>query len=313
MKKIFIVLLMILSLSFLSCKSEEKTKANIYLPDGTPALALANVLADEIENTTFNIVPASEIAARVATNDCDMAIMPTTASVQLYKKGIKLKLASVNVFGNLYVVGTKKIDNLKELVGKKVFTTGSTTLQMLDYVFKNNNIAYEESQEVILEKVAVCLASDATEIIPKLKMAMNNNEELYAVLGEPQVTKATTIISDLEISFDLQKEYKKITGYDGYPQACLVVKEDFYNNNSKYVNNFLNKLASNTTYLENNVDNLSSLFKKYESNLANMTFTLDTIKRCNVRLELSKDVKSSVMGYIKSLLNIDLDDNYFLL
>ncbi len=312
MKKIFIILLMVLSFGLFSCKGENKPNVNIYLPDGTPALALANVLADEMENTTFNIVPASEIAARVSTNDCDMAIMPTTASVQLYNKGIKLKLASVNVFGNLYVLGTKKIDDLNELVGKKIFTTGSTTLQMLEFVFEKNDIACEESQEVIEDKVAICLASDATEIIPKLKMAMNNGEELYGVLGEPQVTKASSMIPNLQIVVDLQEEYKKITNYDGYPQACLVVKDDFYKDNSKYVNDFLSKLAYNTNYLENNVDNLSSLFSKYESNLANMTFTLDTIKRCNVRLELSNDVKSSVKNYIKSLLNIDLDDNYFL-
>ncbi len=312
MKKVFIALLMILSFGLFSCKSEEKNNVNIYLPDGTPALALANVLADEMKNTTFNIVPASEIAARVSTSDCNMAIMPTTASVQLYNKGVKLKLASVNVFGNLYVLGTRKIDNLNELVGKKIYTTGSTTLQILEYVLKNNNIAYEESAEAVNDKVAICLASDAAEIIPKLKMAMNNNEELFGVLGEPQVTKASSMISNLEIAVDLQKEYKKITGYDGYPQACLVVKDEFYKNNSKYVNDFLNKLTSNTSYLENNVDNLSSLFEKYKSNLANMTFTLDTIKRCNVRLELSNDAKASVKDYIKSLLNIELDDNYFL-
>lgn len=312
MKKIFIILIVFLSLGFASCKKEEKPNANVYLPDGTPALALANVLADGVENTTFNIVPASEIAARTAKADCDMALMPTTAAVQLYNKGIKLKLASVNVFGNLYVVGTNTVDNLNELVGKRVLTTGATTIQMLEYALKENNIAFEESAEVIADKVALSFASDASEIIPQLKKASNSNEELYGVLGEPQVTKASGMIPGLKIAVDLQAEYKKITSYDGYPQACLVVKETFYNNHPKYVNDFLNKLGDNSTYLQNNADKLPDLFKRYESNLANMTFTLDTIKRCNIRLELSKDVKGSVKSYIKALLNIDLDDNYFL-
>ncbi|MBD5390750.1 hypothetical protein HDR67_01950 [bacterium] len=321
MKKIILCFLLILGLGLVGCKEQTPTDAefpeevNIYMPDGTPALALANVLdegfAYQETKTNFHIVQASEIAARVSQDSCDLAIMPTTAAAQLYNKGIALQLASVNVFGNLYITGTNMVSSLEELKGKRILTTGATTIQMVKYVLDANQIPYEDSGDVISGKVALSTMNDASEIIPLLKQAFVQEKELYGVLGEPQVTKAQTVVTDLKIAVDLQAEYKKITEYEGYPQACLIVKKEFANTYSDYVTKFLAKLEGNSTYLNTHLEALPNVFKKYDSNLANMTFTADTIQRCNVRLEKASLVKTSVKGYVKDLAQIDLDDLFF--
>lgn len=315
MKKIIFLFIIFFGLSLISCKEEAQKEVNVYMPDGTPALALAKVLDEgfEYKNETakFHIVQASEIAARVGQDTCDMAIMPTTAAATLYKSGVSLKLASVNVFGNLYITGTSEVSALEELKGKKIITTGATTIQMVEYVLKNKNIPYEESGEVIEGKVALTVMNDASEIIPLLKQAVMKKTELFGVLGEPQVTKAQSAIPELKIAVDLQKEYKSITGYDGYPQACLIVKDNLLKNNSEFVEAFLKTLEGNATYLKDNTAKLPEVFKKYDSNLANMTFSEDTITRCNIRLEAASEVKASVIAYVKALANKEVDDSFF--
>lgn len=316
MKKLYSLFLLFLGIVLFSCKQEDKIKEiNIYMPDGTPALALANVMDQGFQyeeiNANFHIVQASEIAARVSQDSCDMAIMPTTSAANLFTSGVELKLASVNVFGNLYITGTHKVESLEELKGKRILTTGATTLQMVEYILKNNQIPYEEAGAAIEGKVALTVLNDASEIIPLLKQAVMKKTELYGVLGEPQVTKAQSVISELKIAVDLQKEYKTITGFDGYPQACLIVKNNLLLQNKAWVVKFLSTIEDNEDYLKNNTTNLPEVFKKYESNLANMNFTTDTIKRCNIRLEYSLAVKNSVIAYIKALTNKEVNESFF--
>ncbi|MDE5545936.1 MAG: hypothetical protein K2I88_00575 [Anaeroplasmataceae bacterium] len=319
MKKVILFLILILSLGLTSCGKEVKTpnEVNIYMPDGTPALALASVLDEGFtykeSKTNFHIVQATEIAARVAQDTCDLAIMPTTAAAQLYvKQGIKIQLASVNVFGNLYITGTHEITSLEDLKGKLILTTAATTIQMVKYVLDGNHIPYEEAGEAVTGKVALSTVNDASEIIPQIKQAVLKGTEIYGVLGEPQVTRAQSLIPEMKITVDLQAEYKKLTTYDGYPQACLVVKEEFANTYPDYVKALLKKLEGNTSYLNNHLEALPEVFKKHKSNLGNMTFTEDTITRCNVRLEYASSVKDSVKEYVKELAKLDLNDNFFL-
>lgn len=318
MKKIILLFMIFLGLGVTSCTKEKQVpnEVNIYMPDGTPALALANVLDEgftyEESKTNFHIVQATEIAARVSQDTCDLAIMPTTAAAQLYvSKGIKIQLASVNVFGNLYITGTHEISSLEDLKGKLVLTTAATTIQMVKYVLDGNNIPYEEAGEAISGKVALSSVNDASEIIPQIKQAVVKGTEIYGVLGEPQVTRAQSLIPEMKITVDLQAEYKKLTSYDGYPQACLVVKENFASTYPDYVNALLKKLEGNTAYLNSHLEALPNVFKKYESNLGNMTFTEDTIIRCNVRVERASSVKNSVKEYVKELTKLDLDDHFF--
>ncbi|MCM1557096.1 MAG: hypothetical protein NC087_06140 [Anaeroplasma bactoclasticum] len=319
MKKVIVLFMIFLGLGLASCAKERQApnEVNIYMPDGTPALALASVLDEgftyEESQINFHIVQAAEIAARVSQDTCDLAIMPTTAAAQLYvSKGIKIQLASVNVFGNLYITGTNEISSLEDLKGKLILTTAATTIQMVKYVLEGNNILYEESGEAISGKVALSTVNDASEIIPQIKQAVSKGTEIYGVLGEPQVTRAQALIPEMKLAVNLQAEYKKLTTYDGYPQACLVVKEEFAKAFPDYVKALLKKLEGNATYLNSHLETLPEVFKKYESNLGNMTFTIDTIKRCNVRVELASSVKDSVKEYVKALTKLDLDDHFFL-
>lgn len=316
MKKILAILLLGFTALLVSCTNQSKSALNIYMPDGAPALAMANVLDEgfshEDYEANFNVVNANMITNIVSSSTCDLAIIPTTAAAQLYSKGVGIRLASVNVFGNLYIAGTTTLDSLEGLKGKVVYTTIGTTISLVKYILAKNSIDVEDGSEPIADKVVLDSRTDGTEIVQLLKKASTEGKEAYGVLGEPVVSKALGMISGLKLTFDLQKEYKNVTGFDGYPQACLVVKNKVYEEHTSFVEAFLEKLSANEEFLKTNVSRLPEIFKKYDSTLQNMTFNLDTIARSNVKLEKASVVMESVKNYVEALVKIDLNEEFFL-
>ncbi len=302
----------IFTVIFFMSSCNKKEKYSIYMPDGTPALACANILGEYSDEYDIHIVKASEIASSVALDDCDMAILPTTVAATLaYKKNIGIKMVSNNVFGNLYIVSVNGGSSLKDLYNSPIYATIGTTIDLLKYLLTNNNIQYQETADLNENKTSIISKGDASEIIQLLALASKEGTSAYAVLGEPAVSNALSKVSGLEISFDMQEMYKSITGANGYPQACFVAKNDLIQNNSEVVNEVYNKMTLNSEYLTNNIDKLSNVYKEYNSTLQNTSFTLDLINRSNIRVEKATNIKDTVKSYVKALVNIDINDDFF--
>ncbi len=325
MKKILLLLPItgLAILSFASC-NDSKDKEGIikfYLPDGTPSLAVANMLDEGFtyhnKKIEFKIEDASTIGAKIASDDCTLAICPTIVAAKIYTQGVKIKIATNNVFGNLYVVSTGKSNKLTDLIGKKIYTTSGTTKSLLEYELKKNNIEYIDGETAVSGKVTFQVMSSASEYIPILKQAAIKDEEAIAILGEPAVTNAISKVGDkLKIIVDMQEEYSKIsqTTKEKYPQASMVVKESFANSNKEFMNKLYDKLNENMDYLKNNYSTLGSILGKeeYQSSIASTTFTLDTIKRCNIGLEKAYMNKEYNNNYIKELMNgLSVSDDFY--
>ena len=129
-------------------EAEVDTTVDIYLPDGTPALAVANVFTEGLElagyTVNFHIVAAGQIGTIFNTQkDADLAIMPTIGAATVFSKGSDIQLVSTHVFGNLYIAAVNSdVKSLSDLKGKTVNTTAATTIQLLQYLLKQNGIEY---------------------------------------------------------------------------------------------------------------------------------------------------------------------------
>lgn len=129
-------------------EAEADTTVDIYLPDGTPALAVANVFTEGVElagyTVNFHIVAAGQIGTIFNTQkDADLAIMPTIGAATVFSKGSDIQLVSTHVFGNLYIAAVNsEVKSLSDLKGKTVNTTAATTIQLLQYLLKQNGIDY---------------------------------------------------------------------------------------------------------------------------------------------------------------------------
>lgn len=122
---------------------------DIYLPDGTPALAMAKVFTEGVDiagyTVEFHIVQASQIGSIFSSTDADLAIMPTIGAATVYGKAGNIRLVSTNVFGNLYIAGVNgTVNSLEDLKGKTVCTTAATTIQLLQYILTRNGIEYTD-------------------------------------------------------------------------------------------------------------------------------------------------------------------------
>lgn len=311
MKKIVILIFAFISVILSSCKNEDNI--TLYVPDGTPALAITNILDNGFSCENMNVVPklvsASDIAGYVSKDSNCLAIMPTVSAATLYNKGVDIKIITTNIFGNLYIASTSIIESFEKLKGNIIYVTIGTTQSMLTYLLDKNNIEYQFGETKKDEVVTISSKKEAQEIIPLLKLASNNNETALAVLGEPQLTQAMSKVDGLSILFDMQEEYKKYNSNCSYPQASLVGKNKILN--EEMCNKLYDLLSLNEKYLIDNLENLNDILKKYDSSISSLNFTKETIKRCYLGLEKSYTIKDEINNYVKMLNKIELDDNFY--
>ena len=95
----------------------------IVMPDGAPAVALAQFMADGYDNTEFTVVQSATIVQEFTSGNYgnyEMAIMPVNAAATLYNKDAGVKLLTVNTHGNLFFVGDGYGIEPNDLIGKRI-------------------------------------------------------------------------------------------------------------------------------------------------------------------------------------------------
>ena len=127
----------------------------IYMPDGAPALGLANLLSgEETFNGNYHVVNAETIQTFVngANPAADICVLPVTAAVKLLGSGEKYSLLGTLTHGNLYLLsnGGERItrENIKALAGKKVGVISIAQVPGLTFkaILKKNGINFNEAK-----------------------------------------------------------------------------------------------------------------------------------------------------------------------
>lgn len=299
-----VVVVAALICSFAACTPTpaEVTELTVYLPDGAPALAVANLFeTNEIagKQLNLNITTGIDIQTKVLSGEADIVVCPTNMAATLYNKDVDYKLISANVFGLLYLVGNEPVASLSDLVGKVVHSIGKNLTP--EFVFKkilaNANIEYVDSDVAVEGKVAIRYYSAGGEIIPRLK----SGDVDYAILGEPAVTKSA--VPEL---FDLQALWKQATKLDeSYPQAGVFVKSELLDD-TKFIDDLLKALNENTQYLQDNSDKIASLLvQNGSSDFNGATFTANILERCNIRCVKATDCKTQLIKYFEAIATIN--------
>lgn len=131
----------------------------VYAPDGAPALALAGLMAGEVDtgyvaNTiNYHIVNASTIQTHVtgANPDADICILPVNLAANLLGSGEKYTMLGTVTHGNLYIISAKTgkqitVDNISELKGKTVGVVNLAAVPGLTFklILNKYKIAYTE-------------------------------------------------------------------------------------------------------------------------------------------------------------------------
>lgn len=316
MKKVFVIfLLAIAALSLCCCNVNNQTSSNdnepsqtliCYVPDGAPALAVANIIADKSVGKTpveTTVTTGENAVAKCVSGEADMAILPTNAAVTVLSKRSEYCLFTVNVQGLLYVVGTQEVTNLSDLTGKTVYSIGLGNTP--EFVFKKildtQNIAYGTLGEgEAANQVTFKYETDGSTIIPLVLQG----KAQFAVLGEPAVTnlisKAASQNKTVFRLFDLQQLWQQATNSNsaGYPQASLIVKRDLLSQ-GKFAELLMQKLSDNSSYIMQNAASLNQLMQSAGSSL-DVDYTPEIIERCNLTVVSAISAKQNIENYLQT-------------
>ncbi|MBQ8292104.1 MAG: hypothetical protein IJX88_06355 [Clostridia bacterium] len=235
------------------CKDEEVKKSDItvYMPDGAPALALAQLMHEDTENdgVTYSVVAPTEIKTKVTYKDmaknADLCVLPVTAGAKLLGSGENYQMLGAVTRGNLYLLGktdeTFTADTLSGLLGKTVGVLQINEVPGLTFKATLNTlgIAYNEltgATEKKADAVNLKAITDASAIDPA-------SDTDYWLVAEPAVSLQMKKKNLYRVG-DLQALYG-----GGYTQAVLVAKSTFVDSNTEWLKGFLAKVKTGGEWL----------------------------------------------------------------
>ncbi|MDE7455022.1 MAG: hypothetical protein K2M64_04260 [Clostridia bacterium] len=300
MKKVLLAMLLIVcfTMSFALVACDNGERLNIYVPDGAPAMAIANIIdSGKVANykTDVIVTTGEDVVAKCANGEADIAIVPTNAAVKICATDNKYSLFTVNVWGLLYVIGWENITSLSQLNGKKVSSIGLANTG--EYLFKrlldDADVSYDDNNGVQLDYV-----EEGSTAIGYL----TENKCDFALVGEPL---ATTAINNAKANgktlyrvFDLQQLWQEVTDNNeiGYPQASVIVKKTLLSQDG-FAEALYNMLSQNNAFLSQNVNRLNDILISAGSSLK-APFTAELIERCNLRTVKATEVKQDILSYL---------------
>lgn len=289
LKKNLLILFILLSLSVFA----ETIK--VVTPDGLPALSLVNMMdTKKIDNIQLNYKVekmSDALIVDMLKREGDIAIVPSNFSAQLYNKKLGYKILGTIGWGSFYVVSRDNINSLEELKGKEVYAFGKGLTP--DLIFQS-----------ILEKKGI----NKNSIKINYLSIGNEVASLYLgkkvdtiVIPEPMLSKVLSKSPTSTIVANLNDEWKNITNSDlGYPQSTLVIKEEIYETNPKFVKEFINKLTESISKLYKNsgetVENVKRNSLSIDTSVLNKVLT-----RANIFYTPIIDCKEEYNNYFKIL------------
>ena len=303
MKKYLAILVtVILIVSLLSLCACVKDGITIYVPDGAPALSVANLLSEKTfagHKLNRVITTGEDVVAKCANGEADIAVLPTNAAVRICSTRSDYQILSVNVQGVLYIVGAEHIDSISQLQGETLYSIGLGNTP--EYVFKTIcdtwGVKYQDEVNVDANAINIQYETDASSIIPLILQG----KAKFALIGEPAVTQlqnnAANSGKTVETLFDLQQMWQEATGSDemGYPQACMIVKKDLLTD--KFAKRLMDKVAENKQYTLKNASSLKDNLTECGSTLK-INYTADLIERCNITAIPASSAKADIERYL---------------
>ena len=301
--------------------SESNVELDVYMPDGAPALSMAQLMSEEKsftltegEKTTkytlrYNVVDASTIQAYVGGEDpaAAIAVLPVNAAASMLGTGERYQMLGAVTHGNIYVLakdGQTQItsENAAELFrGKKIgcLQLDNFVGYILRTVLAKYGVEFEVRQdrnETNTTDKAYLYSATGAEIVPSANFDL-------MIAAEPAVNKKTSG-GNLFVAGDMQALY----GEEGYPQAVLVARTELIKSSPAFVEAFTAAVAANAEWIktapaETLYDAVVDHFEKEGTapTFAETDLTAQVLERCAIRFEAAAAIKTRVNDLLAEL------------
>ena len=290
----------------------------VYMPDGAPALALAQLMYEDTDEdgVEYYVTKADAIASKVsfedATKNADLCVMPLNLAAKNAKVQENYVMLGSVTNGNLYMISKTETqytaDNLSDLIGKTVGVLQINNVPGLTFKailnnYGENGVAWTElknNDTAVADKVNLVALADATAVA-------TTTADCF-VIAEPAVT-AQVAKNGFHIVGNLQTLYG---GENGYPQAVLVANKAFVTANGAWVEAFTNKVTNAATWLQTATgEQIVTAINGHldttlgETSLKAPLLQAATLARCGVRFVPSADCKSAAVKLLNEYIGIN--------
>lgn len=209
----------------------------IVAPNGAPAMAVAGVWAEN--NDAVKTINADTIAEAFGSAEADFIIAPINAGAKLFEAGKSTyRLAAVVTWGNLVFASKAEGFTPEMISGKKLVLFGENTINasIALYVLEKKGIVPSEVEYLAgaAETQALLLSGDA---------------DTFVMTAEPAVT-AAKMKDETITSVPVNDLYKEVTGFDGFTQAGLFVREKTAAENPELIKEGLEKIQASVEMCE---------------------------------------------------------------
>lgn len=259
----------------------------IKMLDEKPSLGTNNGVEYQVLKTPDLLL------SKLLSKEVDIATVPTNLAAKVYNKGVDYKLAGMNTWGVLYLVGTEKgIKTWSDLKGKTIYSVGKGTTPdiIARYILEKNKLDYEKDVKF-----------DYTVAQVELAQMVAGGKVGLALLPEPFVTVAMMKNKEVKIIFDVQDEWLKLSdGKAAFAQTCLVVKGELARNNPELVKKFLEAHRVSIDWANANPKEAGLLTEKNNIGLK-AKIVENAVPRCNMRFEDAQDAKFDIETYLNVL------------
>lgn len=263
---------------------------------GPTSLGLLNMMEEEEGQGAYEfniVVDASEAAALLTTGKADIALLPANLAANLYQNTDgQIKVLNINTLGVVYLVQAgEPVASFQELTGKTIYVTGKGTTPdlALQYLLTANGVS--------LDDVNLEYKSEAAEVVA----AMSGDTEALGLLPQPFVTVAMSQNENLQIAFDLTKEWDQIQGEGGSTlvTGVTVVRTEFLETNPEAVSAFLEKQEVSSMKANSDVEGTALLAEKYD--IVKEAVALQAIPQCNITYIAGDEMEQKLKGYLEVL------------
>lgn len=252
----------------------------IVAPSGAPAIAVAGVWAENAD--AVKTINADTIAEAFGSNQADFIIAPINAGAKLYKAGKSTyRLAAVVTWGNLVFASRTEGFTAEMINGSKLVLFGENTI--------NASIAlYVLEQKGIVPETVEYLAGAAET----QALLLNGDEGTIVMTAEPAVT-AAKMKDETIVSVPLNDLYREVTGFDGFTQAGLFVREDTAAGNPELVGEALEKIRASVEMCENDPATVAGNVVAMEI-LPKEPVALKALPGCSIRWMSAADAREQI-------------------
>lgn len=334
MKKLFAkifagALALTAAFGFAACK-EDDLKVDVYMPDGAPALALAQMMQERDDDITYHVVEAGAMQGLVTgTNpEADLAVMPVNLAAKMLGSGENYTLLGTVTHGNLYLMSTDNThtynvgSDLSALVGKTIGVIQMHNVPGLTFklILEKYDVEYKVIESMVHAeetKVNLVPVDNPTTITPASGLDGYVVAEPMASL---KVKGTASSAKPFHIVGSLQNLYG---GTNGYPQAVLVAKNSVAKN-KEFVADFVEDVIEAAAWLQKSETTIDEIVNAISSNLKEgLTPTLsagnltkEVIANCGVYFTKANVGKQEIIDFIAALSQVQdvqytLNDNFF--